>query len=409
MNFDLSFLHLPSLLIGAFMGAVVLAAILVPYLIRLERDRAALRGETMAQAAVASAMDDHFKAVAQEALALSQQQFLALAQERLSNVQKDASFDLDKRHKAIADMVDPIGKTLKDLEVRLEDLGKSGAALDIQLKSFADDQKLLRNQTSALVSVMKNSALRGRWGEMQLSRILELTGMVRDTHYRQQVRVQGDANTQQPDFIVDLPGHLSIVIDVKTPLEPYWDLTEDGDVAQHANEDQIRRFTGLLRDHVKKLSAKEYWRQFDSPQFVVMFLPTEALFAFAVTHDRALIGDAAESNVILASPSTLLGLLRVVMHGWQQQKLAENARAIGDMAVELNTRMGSFVDHLAKVGRNLGTVVQAYNAAVGSVESRIMPQLRKIDEYQGQATSFTDLPRLEQTPRDMNVAGDKAA
>ena len=175
-------------------------------------------------------------------------------------------------------------------------------------------------------------------------------------------------------------------------------------------DEQIKSFRGHLRDHVKQLSSKDYWRQFDSPQFVVMFLPTEGLFSMAVSADKTLIEDAAAHNVILASPTTILGLLRVVMHAWQQQALADNARAIGQMASELNGRMGTFMDHMQKLGRNLGTAVNAYNAAVGTAESRILPQLRKIDEFQGvQDGQLPDLPRLEHTPREITGTGDKAA
>lgn len=400
MSPDVLLINLPSLFVGAVLGVTALAIFLVPYLVRLERDRAKLRAERDAMGTAAGAMEGQFKSAAFAALQASQQQFLTLAQEKFGSLQKDASFDLEKRHKAIADLVDPVTKTLKEVEGRLEILGQAGAVLDDHLKNFATDQQLLRQQTSALVQVLKNSSARGRWGEMQLARTLEMVGMVENIHFRQQqTRVNADDTTQRPDFVVHLPGDLSIVIDVKTPLEPYWALTEDN---APIDEAQLRAFRGHLRDHVKKLSAKEYWRQFDSPQFVVMFLPTEGLFSLAVSSDRNLIEDAALSNVILASPTTILGLLRVVMHAWAQQALAENARAIGQMAVDLNGRMGTLIDHFQKLGRNLGTAVNAYNAAVGTVESRILPQLKKIEEYQGVAASApVELTRLEHTPREM--------
>lgn len=400
----LSFLHLPSLLIGVMGGVLLLAAFLVPYLLRLERERAMLRAEKAAGATAAAAMDDHFKTAAMQALQTTQAQFLTLAQERLSSVQKDASFDLEKRHKAIADLVDPIGKTLKEVEGRLEILGQAGAVLDNHLKNFAEDQKLLRAQTASLVQVLRNSGQRGRWGEMQLARTLELVGMVENVHFRQQVSVQGEHAQQRPDFILHLPGHLSIVVDVKTPLEPYWALADHDGMVPAADDAQLRSFRDHLRNHVKQLSTKEYWRQFDSPQFVIMFLPTEGLFSLAVNTDKTLIEDAAAAGVILASPTTILGLLRVVMHAWAQQALAENAREIGKMSVELNGRMRTFFDHLQKLGRNLGTAVNAYNSAIGTAEARIMPQLRKIEEFQGEAPGdWPELAQLEHTPRDIVV------
>lgn len=396
---------------GLVFGAAMLALFGAPRLLRLERERAELSAKLQAGTDAVKAMEAQFQMAATRALATTQDQFLKLAQEKLAGAQKDAGFDLEKRQKAIAEMVDPIGKTLKQVEEKLQTLGQSGAVLDAQLKSFAEDQKNLRGQTAALVQVLKNSSARGRWGEMQLSRTLELVGMVENIHFRQQVSVQSEGNAQRPDFIVSLPGNLSIVIDVKTPLDPYWDLQESATDMGVINPEQVQAFGTRLRDHVKKLSAKSYWQQFDSPQFVVMFLPTEGLFSLAVSSDKTLIEDAAMNNVILASPTTILGLLRVIMHAWQQQALAENARTIGQMAIDLNNRMGTFLDHLQRLGRNLGTAVTAYNAAVGTVETRVLPQLKKIEEHQGVTTSALppELVRLEHTPRDVIVVGDKAA
>lgn len=408
--FDMASLF--ALILGFSAGAGVFSALFVPRLIRLERERAVLNAQVQAGGLAVDAMEAQFQMAATRALTATQDQFLKLAQEKLAGTQKDVGHDLEKRQQAIAQMVDPIGKTLKQVEERLQILGQSGAVLDSQLKNFAEDQKMLRAQTASLVQVLKNSSARGNWGEMQLSRTLELVGMVENIHFRQQVSVQNDGNAQRPDFIISLPGDLSIVIDVKTPLDPYWNLQEAASESGMINPEQVAAFGGRLRDHVKKLSAKNYWQQFDSPQFVVMFLPTEGLFSLAVGSDKTLIEDAAAANVILASPTTILGLLRVIMHAWQQQALAENARAIGQMATDLNGRMGTFLDHLQKLGRNLGTAVTAYNAAVGTVESRIMPQLKKIEDYQGVSNSLPDdLVRLEHTPRDMvtPVPNDRAA
>ncbi len=396
--------------LGGLLGAGGMALVGVPRVMRLERDRADLEARLQAGGMAGEAMEAQFQMAATRALVATQDQFLKLATEKLASTQKDAGFDLERRQQAIAQMVDPIGKTLKQVEEKLQVLGQSGAVLDSQLKSFAEDQKMLRAQTASLVQVLKNSSARGRWGEMQLSRTLELVGMVENVHFRQQVSIQGDERAQRPDFIIQLPGDLSVVIDVKTPLEPYWNLADAADTGAALPDDAIKNFRGHLRDHVKQLASRDYWRQFDSPQFVVMFLPTEGLFSLAVTTDKTLIEDAAAANVILASPTTILGLLRVIMHAWQQQALAENARAIGQMATELNGRMGTFLDHLQKLGRNLGTAVGAYNAAVGTVEARILPQLKKMDDYQGAAGRLPDdLPRIDQALREIAVMPDQAA
>ncbi len=403
----------PAFLMGILCGAAFFALVALPYVLRIYKRMTEAQAALGLQAGASTVMEAQFQAAAIKALQTTQEQFLHLAQEKLTSVQKDSGYDLEKRQKAIADMVDPIGKTLKEVETRLEKLGQSGAVLDAHLKNFADDQKVLRAQTSALVHMMRNSSARGRWGEMQLSRTLELVGMVENIHFKQQFNLQtgsaGDG-TQRPDFVIHLPGGLSVVIDVKTPLEPYWAMAGEGEQSLTLNDEQIKSFRDHLRRHVKELSAKEYWRQFNAPQFVVMFLPTEGLFSLAVSADKDLIEDAASANVILASPTTILGLLRVIMYAWQQQSLAENAQKIGDMATELQGRMGTFLDHLQKVGRNLGTAVNAYNAAVGAAESRVLPQVRKMAEYQGSVTSILpDVPYLDHVPRDMLISDDKVA
>lgn len=408
MRFDFSHFDLLSLLLGGLGGVVLLAVFLVPHVIRLERDRALLRARSMMDETTLNAMGDRFKVMANDALQGQHQSFLALAAEKLGGVQKDAAFDLEKRQKAIAELVDPIGKTLKDVGVRLETLGQTGAVLDAHLKNFAEDQKLLRDQTRSLVHAMRNSQARGNWGEMQLTRILEMVGMVQNTHFRQQVSVSNDQVRDRPDFIIDLPGKISIVIDVKTPLEPYWEMT-DHDGSSQMSDVQIKNFSEHLRNHVKSLSAKDYWQKFDSPQFVVMFLPTEGLFSLAVSSDKTLIEFAADKDIILASPTTVFGLLKVIMYGWQQQALANNARTIGDMAIELNARMRKFFDNFVKIGRNLDTASKAYNEAIATAESRILPHLRKMNELQEQTSDLPGLLPIDQQVRELNIPDDKAA
>lgn len=404
-----------ALIGGAVMGAGGTAAFLWPKLVRAQSTLAVAIAERDAARKGAAAMTDQFELLATRAMRSAQDQFLTLATEKLSGTQKDAGHDLDKRHKAIADLVDPVAKTLKEMEGRLAALGQSDAVLQSQLKNFADDQRALRDQTAALAGALKNTATRGNWGELQLERTLEMAGLVENIHFKQQVTVTNDGAAQRPDFVVHLPGNLSIVIDVKAPIEPYWAMQDDsGNVTIAA--DAVQNFKAKLRDHLKRLSAKVYWQQFDSPQFVVMFLPTEGLFSSAVATDKTLIEDAAAANVILASPTTILGLLRVIAFAWQQQALADNARKIGVLATNLNGRMGTFLDHMQKLGRNLGSTINAFNSAIGTVEAGLLPNLRKMDELQGSAgTDFADVPQLDHTPRlitaptDMTEKDDKAA
>lgn len=400
---------------GAVIGAGAVSAYLWPKLIHAQSNMTVALTERDAARNGAAAMTDQFELLATRAMRSAQDQFLTLATEKLSGTQKDAGHDFDKRHKAIADLVDPVAKTLKEMEGRLAALGQSDAVLQSQLKNFADDQQRLRDQTAALAGALKNTATRGNWGELQLERTLEMAGLVENIHFKQQVTVTSDGAAQRPDFVVHLPGNLSIVIDVKAPIEPYWAMQDDsGNVAIAA--DAVQNFKVKLRDHLKRLSAKSYWQQFDSPQFVVMFLPTEGLFSSAVATDKTLIEDAATANVILASPTTILGLLRVIAFAWQQQALADNARKIGVLATNLNGRMGTFLDHMQKLGRNLGSTINAFNSAIGTVEAGLLPNLRKMDELQGSAgTDFADVPQLDHTPRlimaqgDMTEKDDKAA
>lgn len=375
-----------SLLAGVALGALAVAVWALPRFARLKQTQ-----DTMGQT---------FEALAQQSLRNSQEQFLQLAAEKLKQSQMEGSFDLERRQKSIADLVDPIGKTLKDMETRIEGLGKTGAGLEAQLKTFSDDQRFLREQTQNLVQALRNPAARGRWGEMQLQRAFEMVGFVEGLHYKAQKSVQnGEGTSLKPDFIVTLPNGIQIVIDVKTPLDPYWQMLDQTD--PQLQEQTLVGFRQKVRDHLKSLSQKDYWRQFDSPEFVVMFLPSEGLYALAVSQDQNLIEEASRYNVILASPTTIMGLLRVVMYGWQQQKIADEARTVATLASDLYRRISIFGDHMGKLGRSLNGAVEGYNKAVGSMDQMVLPVLRKFRDLQV-PTGGKDIPEalaIEPTPR----------
>ncbi|MCB9978591.1 MAG: DNA recombination protein RmuC [Rhodospirillales bacterium] len=349
-------------------------------------------------------MDGTFRSVAQDALKTASEQFLILAKERLGQAQADGAHDLEKRQKAVAEIIDPISKTLKDMEGKLDILGKAGSGIESQLRLFAEDQRLLRQETNNLVNALRNPAARGRWGEMQLARTLEMVGMVEGVHYVQQMPVRADGAALRPDFVIRLPGGMEIVIDVKAPMEPYWKaLEEAGDEA--ARTAAVQSFRTTVRNHLRTLSGKDYWRSFNSPEFVVMFLPTESLYSLAITSDPDLLEEAARARVIIASPTTVMGLLRVAMYGWQQQKLADEARRISDLALELYRRVGKFGDHMMKVGRNLDTAVGAYNQAVGSLESMVLPGVRRLKDYQAPSGSqeIPEIKTLETLSRPLSA------
>lgn len=353
-----------SAFIGFLGGALALAVILLPKLARSKRDQETL-GAT-------------FEALAQESMRKTQDQFLALATEKLKQSQMEGSHELEKRQTAIATLVDPIGKSLKEMDTKIETLGKAGAGLEAQLKTFADDQRNLREQTQKLTQALKNPVVRGQWGEMQLQRALEFVGMSKDIHYKTQVNVQGEDGTQRPDFVVYLPNGVEIVIDVKTPLDPYWAAMEEANA--EIQEKNLATFRQSVRSHVKTLSAKNYSKQFNSPEFVVMFLPSESLYSMAVGNDASLLDDASKANIILASPTTVMGLLRVIMYGWQQQEMAKEAKNISGLAAELYSRISVFGEHVVKLGKNLGTTLNTYNDAVGSLERSLLPTMKKLKD-----------------------------
>lgn len=377
MSLDLS-LDLLSMGLGFAGGVLLIFALLWP---RISRAR-----DLQAQ------MSRVFDEMARDSLVKSQDQFLILAAEKLKQAQMDGAFDLERRQKSIADLVDPIGKSLKDMELRIETLGKAGAGLEAQLRNFAEDQRFLREQTQNLVNVLRNPTARGRWGEMQLQRTFELIGFVEGVHYRTQKAVVADGTTQKPDFIVTLPNGIQIVIDVKTPLDPYWQMLDESGTAEQ--DRALIHFRQKVRDHLKALSSKGYWQQFDSPEFVVMFLPSESLYSLAVSQDQSLLEEASRSNIILASPTTIMGLLRVVMYGWQQQRIAEESRNVANLGAELYNRVSVFGDHMAKLGRGLNGAVESYNKAIGSLEQKILPQLRKFKELEV-PTGGKELPATE--------------
>jgi DNA recombination protein RmuC len=316
----------------------------------------------------------------------------------------EGGYDLEKRQKAIADLVDPIQKTMKDMEGKIEGLGRVGAGLEGQLKTFAADQRYLRDQTQNLVKVLGNPAARGQWGEMQLQRAFEVIGFQEGIHYHSQKTVQtNDGNQLKPDFVISMPNGVQIVIDVKTPLDPYWQMLDQTDA--QSDEESLVHFKQKIRGHLKALSNKTYWQQFNSPEFVVMFLPSEGLYSLAISQDQNLLEEAARANIILASPSTVMGLLRVVMYGWQQQRIAEEAKSIATLASDLYRRISIFGDHMSKVGRSLGAAVEGYNKAVGSLETMVLPSMRKFKDMQVPTggKEIPVLPTLEQPPRSLSA------
>jgi DNA recombination protein RmuC len=399
------------LVLGILIGAVVALVALRPRLaevpaLRQERDRFALdaarleeRLETERELA-----EDRFRSLSAEALKQNNEQFLTLARQALGSYQAEARGELEKREKAVAQLVAPITEQLSKVDVRLERLDRERAAgasaLQQQLRHMVESQERLRGETGALVAALRKPQARGRWGEMQLRNVVEMAGMVAYCDFAEQVTVRDDDRTLRPDLIVNLPGGKKVVVDAKAPLQAFldaYDATEEADRQRHMAE-----HARLLRDHVRKLGARSYWSQFsEAPDFVLLFLPGEHFYNAALEQDPSLIQQGVEEQVLIATPTTLIAMLRAVHYGWQQERVAENAREISELGRELHTRLGSLADHVRKLGRGLGSAVDAYNAAVGSLETRVLVSARKFADHGvvGHDKDIAAVEPLDRVPR----------
>lgn len=386
--------------IGAVAAGIAVGAV-CGYLLGAHRER-------QRAAAAAGAARDAFGAVAAEALGAAQQQFLALAETRFARLTENSAGQLAQREAAIRALVDPLQAAVTKVDATLAGIEKERHGhykeLTTQLLHVQEAENALRAETAQLAQAMRSPGVRGRWGELQLRRVVELAGMTERCDFDTQATVDGEAGRLRPDLVVHLPGGRQVVVDAKAPLDAYLTMLEaetedDRNASWRAHAKQVR-------DHRAKLAQKAYWSQFaQSPEFVVMFLPGEAFFSAAVQADPSLLeGGGADTHVILASPTTLIALLRAVAHGWRQEALAENARAISTLAHQLSDRLAIFGESFAKVGRGLNTAVDAYNQAAGSWESRVLVTARRLGELgvarAGESTEIAPLDRRARASGD---------
>ncbi|HFD79297.1 MAG TPA: DNA recombination protein RmuC [Gammaproteobacteria bacterium] len=393
------------------------------HLIPLREENARLRAELESRKAVfeeklrtledlQGQFETTFKSLASDVLKSSSSEFLKLAETRFQALHNRAVGELEQREKAVEAIVRPIRETLEKTDQQIRRMEKERqqafGSLDQHLQFMAQAQQQLQSETRNLVKALRRPEVRGQWGEMTLRRLAELAGMVEHCDFEQQRSVDTEDGKQRPDMVVRMPGGREIIVDAKAPMDAYLGAIEAGDDAERARE--LQRHARNLRDRVRELSGKGYWQQFaEAPDFVVLFIPGDQFLSAALEVDPRLLEDAMADKVVLATPSSLVALLRAVAYGWRQESLAENAERIRTVGEELYERLSTFAEHLGKLGTHLSRGVESYNRAVGSFDSRVLPGARKFREMGIQRKK--DLPEpqpVEHLPRSPHGEAETA-
>jgi len=355
--------------------------------------------------AATSRLARSFNELSNQSLKSNSESFLRLAEQNLGTQQEKAKRDLSEREKAVEDLVKPIRDALQASQKQIADLEKSRSeaygGIKSQLEAMQLSQSSLTQETQNLVKALRRPEVRGRWGEITLRRLVELAGMVEYCDFQEQVHNVGDEQIIRPDMIVRMPDQRELVVDVKTPLDAYLSAIEAPDDAQIKLG--MQRHARAIKEHIRALSSKAYWAQFSaSPEFVILFIPGDQFLSAALTEDPDLIEYALTRQIILATPTSFVALLKAVAYGWRQNTLADNAQEIRQLAEDLYGRLGTFVSHMNKVGRQLASSVENYNRAVGSLERKVLPGARKFVELGVHSKKEIEkIETIEPVPRTM--------
>ena len=351
-------------------------------------------------------LEKKFAGLASEVLGKNSESFLKLVSERFEKHSESAKEDLEKRRTAIETLVKPLGESLSKFETKVDAIEKAreGAyrAISEQVKSLAEGQTGLRSETNRLVQALRRPQTRGRWGEYQLRNVLDLAGMTENVDFVEQATLEGEDGRLRPDVVIRVPGGKSIIVDAKTPLDAYLNAVEAPD--EETRERSIADHARQVRDHVRALSSRDYWKALpETPEFVVMFVPGESFFAAAIESDPELFESAARQRVLISTPTTLIALVKTIAYGWQQEKLAENAQAVASQGRDLYERIKTFGGHMGDIGRSLQQTVERYNRGVGSLERRVLPAARKFESL-GVTPAGSAIPPLEPVELDPREA-----
>ena len=350
-------------------------------------------------------LKDSFKALSADALSKNNESFIKLAEENLKKYQQSAKDDLEKRQQAISKTVEPVSQTLKTFSERVNKIEErrieSEGGIKKELEKLSEMHLRLDQSTNSLVKALRAPQVRGQWGEMHLRRTVEMAGMINYCDFEEQSSVETDeGQRQRPDMLIRLPNERKVVVDSKVPIAAYLDALETD--SPESQSERMQAHARHLRTHIKDLSTKAYWSQFDNaPEVVVLFIPNEAIFSAALEEDPSLIELGVDNKVILATPTTLIALLKAVAYGWQQEAITREAKEIAALGREIYDRLSVVIGHFVKLGKSIDQSVGNYNKAMNSVDSRLMVTARKFESLESASTET--LPEINQIEKRPNL------